>query len=258
LNKAEAVECVQCGFPLGEHAIEPASSTDPAAPPHQPEAAAAAAGEAPTPAAPDPVAVPRIPRPARFRPRPRRVDPTSATLWIVFGGFAAMVVLWVAIQATLKKAGPPPIPGSNEVLQATADSLNRVLGRDSTDVNAHQKLADIYYDTGNWEPAIVQYRAVVRCDSTRTPALVDLGVCYFNLGDGPTAEALFSDALAHDPHHPVALFNLGIVYEARKEYRTSLDYFRRCLASDPPEAMRAPVQQSIDRVQLKLSGRGSP
>ncbi len=254
MNKADAVECVQCGFPLGEHAIESAAPV-PAALPQQPETPAAAAPEAPR-EAPAGGPIPPILRPARFRPRPRRVDPTSATLWIVFGSFAAMVVLWVAIQATLKKAGPPPIPGSTEVLQTTADSLERVLGRDSTDVNARQKLADIYYDTGNWEPAIVQYRAVLRLASTRTTALVDLGVCYFNLGDGPTAEALFTDALAHEPHHPVALFNLGIVYEARKEYRTSLDYFRRCLASDPPGAMRAPVQQSIDRVQAKLAGRG--
>lgn len=232
MNLPSAVECSKCGFPLNDRAF---------APPEPP-----AAGTDPPPIQPF------LRRPARFRPRPRRVDPTSATLWIVFGGFAACVVLWIAIQSTLQKAGPPPVPGSTEPIQASADSLNRVLARDSTDVEARQKLADIYYDTGNWELAIVQYRAVVRLDTTRTTALVDLGVCYFNLSDSQVAEKLFLQALTREPQHSVALFNLGIVYENRKEYPAALEYFRRCLASNPPPMMRDPVSKSIDRVQLKM------
>jgi cytochrome c-type biogenesis protein CcmH/NrfG len=194
-------------------------------------------------------------RPPRFRPRPRRVDPTSATLWIVFGGFAASVMLWVAVQATLKKAGPVPIPGATGSVQATADSVQQVLARDSTNADALQKLADIYYDTGNWEPAIVQYRSVLRHDPSRTTALVDLGVCYYNLSDSQTAETLFQEALTREPDHAVALFNLGIVNEKRGDNAAALDYFRRCLASHPPEMMRAPVAASIERVQAKVKRR---
>ena len=253
-NAPEDVECRRCSFPLGENAVEsnPAAPEDPGSVPH-----AAAEAEVPEPEvanAPVPEPIMR-PLPRRFRPRPRRTDPTSATLWIVFGAFAAMVLLWVAIQATLRKPAPPQVPGSTTALQATADSLNQILARDSTNVDARQRLADIYYDTGNWDPAIVQYRAVLRLDSTRTTALVDLGVCYFNLAHSTLAEQLFLAALKREPKHSVALFNLGIVYETRESYPKALEYFQRSLDSNPPEVMHSPIVQSIQRVKGKTSAK---
>lgn len=273
-NPADSVECSKCGFPFSDNAFVrvcdacgkvntpdatvcadcgvslSAMNANPDLPRSQP---APDPGDPPaeSPSAP----MPPLVRPMRFRPRPRRVDPTSATLWIVFGGFAASVVLWIAIQSTLKKGGPPPIAGATTVLQAAADSLQNVLDRDSTNADARQRLADILYDTGNWEPAIVHYRAVLRHDPSRTTALVDLGVCYYNLSDTQTAETLFKQALEREPEHPVALFNLGIVHEKREEYDAALAYFRRSLATNPPEMMRTPVTASIDRVQAKMKRR---
>jgi hypothetical protein len=256
-NAPGDVECRRCGFPLGEHAVEtnPAAPVEPeVAPPARAAVEAADVSEPEVADVPAPNPVMR-PLPRRFRPRPRRTDPTSATLWIVFGAFAAMVLLWVAIQATLRKPAPPQVPGSTTALQATADSLNGILARDSTNVDARQRLADVYYDTGNWDPAIVQYRAVLRLDSTRTTALVDLGVCYFNLAHSMEAEQLFLAALRREPKHPVAQFNLGIVYESRENYPKALDYFQRTLESNPPEVMKSPVVQSIQRVKGKMSAK---
>src|SRR5215470_4671973 len=196
-NPADAAECEACGFPLRDDAPAPVRRES---------------ESRPAPVAPAPVrpaAGPPRPLPYRPRRRPRRTDPASATLWIVFGGFAAMVVLWVAVQATLKRNVGAPVEGSSSVQQQSADSLMEVLAKDSTNVDAHQHLADLYYDTANWEPAIVHYKAVLRGDSLRTTALVDMGVCYYNLGDKQTAEALFTNALHQVPDHPVALFNLG-------------------------------------------------
>jgi tetratricopeptide (TPR) repeat protein len=176
----------------------------------------------------------------------------------VFGGFAAMVVLWVAVQATLKRNVGAPVEGSSSVQQQSADSLMEVLARDSTNVDAHQHLADLYYDTANWEPAVIHYRAVLRRDSMRTTALVDLGVCYFNLGDKPAAEAAFANALNQVPEHPVALFNLGIVYESRDNYPKALEYFHRALESSPPGEMHTPLVQAIQRVQQKSGVKAPP
>ena len=247
-NPTGAVECAQCGFPLEDHGGPAASAPAPSATPRPGS----------TPARPAAPARP-LPRPLRRPPRrPRRSDATSTTLWIVFGGFAAMVVLWVALQSTLKRDSPPQVPGSTPGLQAVADSLAHVLGHDSTNVDARQRMADLYYDTGNWDEAIRQYRIVLRYDSTRTTAMVDMGVCYFNLGDKPTAEALFTNALVRDPKHPVALFNLGIVYESREDYRTALSYFHRCLESGPPDHMQPPIIQSIQRLQEKMGIKPPP
>jgi cytochrome c-type biogenesis protein CcmH/NrfG len=177
-------------------------------------------------------------------------------LWLIFGIFAAMFVMWVAIKANVDRA-LEPIPGTDPAQQARADELRRALEQDSTNVETHVALGDVYYDTGNWPDAIVHYRAALRRDSTRATVLVDLGVSYYNLGDGQEAEKLFLAALRRDPHQPVALFNLGIVHERREEFDRALEYFHRALQSDPPEAMRQPLIEAMQRVQ-QATGRSAP
>lgn len=255
-NPADVRECEACGFPLveGEPAVPAAK---PAPDERSPAPAERPAPRPVTPGAGRPSPVQR-PLPVRRRRVPRRADPTSTTLWIVFGGFAAMVVLWVAVQATLKRNASAPVEGSNASQQAYADSLLHVLEHDSTNVDARQHLADLYYDTANWDQAVTHYKAVLRTDSTRTTALVDMGVCYFNMGDKPSAEAAFTNALSQVPNHPVALFNLGIVYESRDQYAKALEYFHRALQSNPPEDMHTPLVQAIQRLQQKTGVQAPP
>ncbi|HUK61980.1 MAG TPA: hypothetical protein VLV15_01565, partial [Dongiaceae bacterium] len=204
VNEPDALECVQCGFPLK------GAPGDTAA--HAPS---------PTAGSGTPVVIPR-PRPRR--PRPQRADNTVLSLWLVFGTIAALVVVWVAVNSNVNRV-KPPVQGASPAQQENADSLLAIVQRDSTDVAARNELADVLYDTGNWSDAIVHYRATVRLDSTRVPAIVDMGVCYFNLSDTEEAERLFKLALVKDPHQVVALFNLGILYESRKQWKESLRYY---------------------------------
>jgi tetratricopeptide (TPR) repeat protein len=184
------------------------------------------------------------------RRRPRRGSTEALTLWLVFGTIMVLVVLYVAIRANVDRARAP-VEGSTRLQQARADSLRAVLERDSSNVQAHVRLGDVLYDTGNWSEAIVHYRAALRRDSSLVTALVDLGVCYYNLGHPEDAERHFRLALAREPHQPQALFNLGIVHERREEYRTALEYFHRALNLDPPEPMRQAVLEAMMRVQGK-------
>src|SRR5262249_26577578 len=154
------------------------------------------------------------------------------SLWLVFGTFAALVVLYVAFKANYDRV-TRPIEGSSEAQQAAGDSVLRVLSRDSTNVDAHVRMGDLLYDTGHWSDAIVHYRAALRIDSSRTTTLVDLGVCYYQLDAPEEAERHFMLALERDPHQAVALFNLGIVYERREQYRKALGFFHRALESGP-------------------------
>jgi tetratricopeptide (TPR) repeat protein len=193
--------------------------------------------------------------------RPRRPRPLASnqvlSLWLVFGTFCALVVIWVAFKANYDRA-TQPVPGSSEAQQSRADSLQRILARDSTQIEARVRLADLLYDTGNWSEAVIHYRSAVRQDSSLSTALVDLGVCYYNLGDPTEAERHFRLALGRDPHQPVALFNLGIVYERRKEYRAALEFFHRALQSGPPEPMRSPLLEAMNRVQEQLGTQARP
>ena len=247
-NPVGAESCAHCGFPLRE----PAAAAP--APP------AEAPATAPEPAAPSPPGPP-IDR-AMLRPfRPRRPRPQGSTvalqLWLVFATFMALVVIGIAFKANVERASQP-IEGSSAAQLAEAEALRTRLEKDSTDVEARVRLGDIFYDTGNWPDAIVQYRAAVRMDSSLGNALVDLGVAYYNLGSATEAERNFLLALKRDPHHPVALFNLGIVSEGRGEPKAALEYFHRALQSNPPENMREPLLEAMARVQKKTGAAAPP
>jgi tetratricopeptide (TPR) repeat protein len=218
------------------------------------ESKSASAGSAPAGAESEPVVIPRPLRP--IRPRRPRPDSTSLSLWLVFGSIAVLTLLFVAIQANVERA-QEPVEGSSAEQQKAADELAAILEKDSTNVDAHNALGDILYDTGNWSQAIVHYRAVLARDSSRVPAIVDLGVCYYNLGETGQAERLFELALTKDPHQPIALFNLGIVNERKERYTEALQFYHRAMQSAPPEGMKQPLMDAMQRAQEK-SGRKAP
>jgi tetratricopeptide (TPR) repeat protein len=162
----------------------------------------------------------------------------------------ALVVIYVAVKANVDRS-QPAVEGASPTQQVSSDSLRQVLDRDTSNVEARVRLADLLYDTANWSEAIIHYRAALRRDSSQVNALVDLGVCYYNLSDAAEAERHFLLALERDPHHPVALFNLGIVYERRGDPTHALEYYHRALESDPPPEMRQPLIEAMNRIQEK-------
>ena len=77
------------------------------------------------------------------------------------------------------------------------------------------------------------------------------------MGNAAEAERVFGVALARDPHQPQALFNLGIVAEGRGDNAGALGYFHRALQSAPPEAMKQPIVEAMQRV-IKKTGKIAP
>jgi tetratricopeptide (TPR) repeat protein len=233
-NPADSRSCSACNFPLRG--------------PDRP-----AAGGAP-PAAPEREI--RIQRPLPHRPRRRPGSNQQLTLWLLFATLAAAAVVYMGISANLRRS-TPPVEGANPEVQKRVDELRAALESDSTNLDARQALADVLYDTANWTDAIVQYRSVVRQDSSRVTAIVDLGVCYYNLGDVREARRHFLLGLAREPHHPIALFNLGTVSEREGDLEAALDYYHRALQSGPPPGVQQALTEAIQRTQQRL-GRGAP
>ncbi len=228
--------CPSCNFPLKPVAAPPRPGAGPA--------------EAP-------VVIERpLPR------RPRRAPAANAqsmTLWLVFGAIAAAAVIYVAFQSTLQnRPAAPTVEGANQDMQKHVAELTATLARDSTNVDARQHLADILYDTANWNDAIVQYRSVIRQDSSRATALVDLGVCYYNLGFVDIAKRHFELGLQRQSDHPVALFNLGIVAERQNDLENALKYYHRAMQSNPPAGMQQALNDATLRVMNALGRKPPP
>jgi len=237
-NPAGATACRRCNFPLVAEASEAAPAT---AGPSEPAV---------------PIERPLPPRPLRRPPRPTQSN-LALSIWLFAGGFAALLLIFMGIKANVDRANEP-VEGSNEQQQQQANELQQALARDTTDVDVRQKLADLYYDTSNWQQAVAHYRKVVAADSTRVTALVDLGVCLYNLGESNEAERHFLLALRRDPHQPIALFNLGIVNERREDYENALRYYHAAMQSDPPENMNEALMQAMQRIQEKTGRSPGP
>jgi tetratricopeptide (TPR) repeat protein len=240
-NPADSTQCAQCNFPLRDGAAHaPAPVRDPAP---------AAASE------------PEISM-RRIRPiRPRRPSPDQALrlqLWLVLGTIAIGIVLYTAWQGFHKNNDTTPqVEGAQPQQQQAADLARAELARDSTNLQAQIALANVLYDTANWNEAIVHYRSALRLDSTRVTTMVDLGVCYYNLSHTEEAEVLFRRALQIDPQQPVALFNMGIVSESRREYQKALDYYHDSIKAGAPGNMTDALNAAMKRVMTRL-GRTPP
>ena len=261
-NPAGSTACARCNYPLGAVAGPAAPSLaaggDPAMPPVPAEPVEPVEpvepAEPPAPAAAGaPIHIPRPVRRARARPA---ANSTSMSLWLLFAVFVCGLLVYYGVTG-FWKSNAPAIEGTSQQQQRDADALRARLAQDSTDIEARVRLGDIYYDTANWNDAIIQYRAAVRMDSSQVNALVDLGVAYYNLSLPDDAERHFLLALRRDPHHPFALFNLGIVSERREDWTGALAYYHRAAQSSPPEAMQQALQTAMQRVHEK-SGRPAP
>lgn len=201
-----------------------------------------------------------IPRHPLRRPR-RSAAPMQGQamwLWLLFGVFACGLLIFEAVKANYDRAHSAAVEGSNNRQQALADSLNAILARDSTSVEANIALGDVLFDTGNWSEAVPHYRMAVARDSSQIGALVDMGVCEYNLGESDDAVRLFQIALGHDPRQPVALFNMGVVSEQRQDYRAALDYYHRSLEARPSDDMRSAIVAAVQRMAQKTGKIAKP
>ena len=236
MNEDQATACSNCNFPLNPVVAEPERP--------EPEVR----GFEPN--------IRRI-RPIRPRPPQGPQQALQTQLWVILGGLAVLIILFTAFQGFRQNNPPPVVPGAIAAQQQVADVARNELAKDSTNINARIALANILYDTGNWSEAVIHYRAAQRTDPDRIETLVDLGVCYFNLSMADEASAQFKRALELNPQHPIALFNMGIVSEAQNHLDEALKYYHRALQTHPPENMRTPIEQAVQRVMTKL-GRPAP
>ncbi len=244
----DTIRCNDCGY------INPAGSTScwrcnyPLVP-----ATGAAPSVAPSGAPP---ITPASVRPIRPR-RPRPQQPLQLQLWLVFGALAVLLVLYTAFQG-FHKTNFQPVTGAKPEQQKLADEMQKRLGRDSLDVEARITLADLLYDTGNWQEAITHYTVAARLDPMRASTFVDMGVCWFNMGDRDKAEELFRTALEKQPNLAQALFNLGIVHEQKQDWAGAMGFYQRAIEANPPQQMQDALQQALQRVNARSAGSAPP
>lgn len=114
----------------------------------------------------------------------------------------------VAQQQQQERGGMPSLSAEQ---QAALRSLLQRTKSTPKDVEAWNQLANLYFDSGQFEMAISAYEQSLALDDSRPDIWTDLGVMYRRAGDSKKAIASFDRAISINPRHPIALFNKGVV-----------------------------------------------
>ena len=79
------------------------------------------------------------------------------------------------------------------------------------DVEAWTHLGHLYFDSSNYDKAILAYNKSLEFKPDNADVLTDLGIMYRRSGHPEDAISAFDRAIKVDPHHETSLFNKGIV-----------------------------------------------
>jgi len=102
--------------------------------------------------------------------------------------------------------GHPPID-----FGAIAKVLEEQAAGSPKDPEPRLRLANLFYDQGQWQKAVEWYQKSLELDPKNVNARTDLGTAYFNLGRPQDALAAYRKSLEIDPNHQPTIFNSIVV-----------------------------------------------
>jgi hypothetical protein len=281
-NPLDADVCTECDHPLSPIAFGRApeaedfdspAGDDPGVPP-------AAGGPRPGPRRPRPrpagggLLGPRgvTEEPGRVIPRRRHArvtffgiggagdePPGGAPSWIWFAVAGAALVIAVIAAIGITSQRPPfALPNGSRAQAAAADSLAKVLDRDSLAVDANVGLGNLLYDTGNFGAAVRYYRRGLSVDPDQPDVRVDLATSLHQSGHSPEAVAELQEVIAAHPGHALARFNLAIVFESLGRLEDAAAAFRSLDELPLSAELRAEVAKHLQRVVEKQGAAAPP
>jgi tetratricopeptide (TPR) repeat protein len=177
-------------------------------------------------------------------------DDAPNWIWLILGTFALGAILFAAVSIATREP-PFGVPGASPIQANLADSLHKALRKDSLNVAGHIRLANLLYDTQNYERAIPYYRTVLRLDPGETDARVDLAVALHQSGHTGEAVSELKQVLAENPDHAIAWFDLGVIYEFMGDLDGAEEAYLTAVDLDVKPELAHAIDQRLREVQSK-------
>lgn len=92
---------------------------------------------------------------------------------------------------------------------------------------------DQYYQNGDIDSAIREFKLALMIDPENVNVHNSLGVCYGVKENQDDALASFKTAMRLDPNELMPIYNAGFVYMLKKKYLIALEYFHKAERIDP-------------------------
>ena len=113
--------------------------------------------------------------------------------------------------APMGSATPTPTSGGGAPMMAEINALKERVQKDPKDVQAWSRLANLYQDSGMFEPAIEFYQRASELLPNSANLLTDMGICYQQLKQFDKALELLERAQKADPANWQSLYNIVVV-----------------------------------------------
>lgn len=121
---------------------------------------------------------------------------------------------------------------------------------------AWTQLANLYYDTGQYEKAVKAYETSLDINAGSADIWTDLGVMYRRTGHPQKAIDAFDKAISMDPTHEISRLNKGIVlmYDL-SDTEAALSSWEKLLEVNPDARTGNgdPIQEFVDQVKADLA-----
>lgn len=189
----------------------------------------------------------------------------SAKLHIIYGSI--IMVMSVTFSVTLmtmnstykNKQGMPEMPpamteqaggetggGMPPMVKKMVQEFKDAIAKNPKDTKALLGLANMYYDSGQYEKGITYYEQAVAIDEKNSNALSDLGTCYFYLKNNEKAIKNFTLAIKVDDKNLNARYNLGLVYKAEGKKEEAKKEWEEMMKLLTTEEEKKKLQAIID------------
>lgn len=98
---------------------------------------------------------------------------------------------------------------------------------------AHNDLARLYQDRGDFEKAIIRYKLALEISPNLTDSWINLATLYNQTGETLKAQQALAHAMENDPDSPYAHMNMGLGYLREKNFLLALKEFDVVISKMP-------------------------
>lgn len=152
--------------------------------------------------------------------------------------------------APAASGGMPSGGGMPPFLKKMLEEYKTALEKNPKDVKALSGLANMYYDSGQYEKAIPFYEKVIEIDPNASNIITDLGTCFFYIQKNDEAIKYFKMGIEKDPKNMNARYNLGIVYKSTGKTdlaRSTWEEMMKHLTTDEEKKKLQSVLDELDK-----------
>jgi tetratricopeptide (TPR) repeat protein len=112
------------------------------------------------------------------------------------------------------------------------DSLNAVIGEDSTNAPALHQRAKLYLTQKKYAEALKDMARALDVDSTKSPYFVTMADLYLVMNKSGKAKSALEKSVSIDPNNTEAILKLAEIYLYVEDYQKALDYSNQALKVD--------------------------